>query len=400
MKSFFVADAPRFENEVVTSYFCLASLSVRERKGGGGQYLVLVLADKTGQLEARMWEEFAEVLQSCDEGCYVKAQGQISRYNGKYQITLTRMRSAGQQEVEPADFVPASRFDVGEMDRELRGYVAGFTNEWLKRLVLRFLDDPEIGAAFRIAPAAKKLHHAWLGGLLEHVLFLVRICRATAPFYPEVDPDLLVTGAILHDIGKVRELSWRNSFDYTLEGQLIGHISIGQRLLSEQIAGLEADLRAENAEVSTFPAPLRLLLEHLLLAHHGKLEFGSPKLPMTPEALLLSTLDDLEAKFQTMRSEFTSAAASGRSAEQPTEWVRSMERNLFDSARFLGRTKLASTALDAPSALPLSEVPLAVPTTDTPAPVPAMELPFAAPVPNERAVADEEVPAFTLRLLE
>ncbi len=354
MKSFFVADAPRFENEVVTSFFCLASLSVRERKGGGGQYLALMLADKTGQLEARMWEEFAEALNSCSEGCYVKAQGQISKYNGKFQITLTRMRSAAAEEVDPADFKPVSRFDVGEMDRELRGYVAVFQNVWLRKLVLRFLDHPEIGPAFREAPAAKKLHHAWLGGLLEHVLHLVRVCLAVAPMYPEVDADLLVAGAILHDIGKVRELRWGSAFEYTLEGQLVGHISIGQRLLSEQIAAMDAEAglagSQDGAEPALFPGPLRLLLEHMLLAHHGKLEFGSPKLPMTPEALLLSALDDLEAKFQTVRGEFAAAVSAGRGLDQPTEWVRSMERNLFDSARYL--EQLRPTELDPPVSAP------------------------------------------------
>src|SRR5579875_2788049 len=273
MKDFFVADAPRFENQVVTSFFCLASISLRDRKGGGGQYLALSLSDKTGQLEARMWEEFANVVETCAEGCYVKVQGQISKYNGKFQITLTRMRAAAETEVESADFVPTTQYEVPAMMAELRGYVEAFANPHLRALVLRFFDDPAIGAAFQEAPAAKRLHHAWLGGLLEHVLALVRVCRATAPFYPEVDPDLLVTGAILHDIGKVRELSWRNTFDYTLEGQLIGHISIGQRMLGEQIAALNAEAQDEG---STFPEPLRLLLEHMLLAHHGKLEFGSP----------------------------------------------------------------------------------------------------------------------------
>ena len=217
MKDFFVADAPRFENETVTSFFSLASLSVRERKGGGGQYLALLLADKTGQMEARMWEEFAEALAGCAEGCYVKVQGQVAKYQGKFQITLTRMRSACEPEVDPRDFVPSTQYDVAAMEAELRGYVADFRYVWLRRLILSFLDDPEIGPAFRTAPAAKRLHHAWLGGLMEHVLHLVRICRATAPFYPEVDPDLLTAGAILHDIGKVRELAWANSFTYTLE---------------------------------------------------------------------------------------------------------------------------------------------------------------------------------------
>ncbi len=352
MKEFFVADAAQFENQLVTGFFCLASLSVRERKGGGGQYLALMLADKTGQLEARMWEEFTDALASCSEGCYVKAQGQISKYQGKYQITLVRMRSAGQAEIDPADFVPSSRFDVGAMDAELRGYVAGIGNDWLRRLVLRFLDDPEIGPAFRIAPAAKRLHHAWLGGLLEHVLQLVRVCRAMVPFYPEVDPDLLVTGAILHDIGKVRELSWSNSFQYTLEGQLVGHISIVQRMLGEKIGALNAEARAQAAEQGAapevFPESLRLLLEHMLLAHHGKLEFGSPKLPMTPEALLLSALDDLEAKFETVRGEFAAGTAAARAPDQMSEWVRSMDRAVLDSRRYMEHTGVTNGAVHAP----------------------------------------------------
>lgn len=339
MKEFFIADAPQFENQTITTYFCLSSLSVRERKGGGGQYLALVLADRTGQFDARMWEEFADVLGSCSEGCYVKVQGQVARYQGKFQITLTRMRAAAADEVETADFVPTTRFDVAAMDAELRGYVQAFENHWLRRLVLSFLDDPEVGPSFRTAPAAKRLHHAWIGGLMEHVLHLVRICRAAAPFYPEVNPDLLVSGAILHDIGKIRELSWGTDFRYTLEGQLIGHISIGQRMLADRITALNAEAAAQAAKDGTvpdvFPEPLRLLLEHLLLAHHGKLEFGSPKLPMTPEALLLSTLDDLEAKFETMRNEFAAGVTAGRAPDQPTDWVRSMDRALFDSRRFL-----------------------------------------------------------------
>ena len=331
MKDFFVADAARFDNQVITTYFCLAAIGVRERKGGGGQYLALSLADKTGVFDARMWEEFADVVQQCSEGCYVKVQGQISKYQGKFQITLTKMRSAADSEIETADFIPTTQFDIPAMNTELRGYVEAFSSEPLRRLGFAFLDDPAIGPAFLVAPAAKRLHHAWIGGLLEHVLSLVRICLAAAPFYPEADPDLLVTGAILHDIGKVRELSWRSSFNYTLEGQLIGHISIAQGLLHEKIALLNAE-----PDVELFPDKLRLLVEHMILAHHGRLEFGSPKLPMTAEAMLLSALDDLEAKFQALRNEFAAAKSAGKSAEETTEWVRSMDRALFDSRAYLG----------------------------------------------------------------
>jgi 3'-5' exoribonuclease len=361
MKDFFIADAARFEGQPVTSFFLVASISARDRKPSG-QYLAITLADKSGQFEARMWDDFAEALATCSSGCYVKAQGTVSKYQGKFQITLSKLRLAAAAEVDTADFVPTSQYDIPTMAHELRTYVAAFKNPHLKRLVYAFLDDPTLGPQFIEAPAAKRLHHAWIGGLLEHVLCLVRVCLATAPFYPEVDPDLLVTGAILHDIGKVRELSWGTTFDYTLEGQLIGHISIAQGLLHEKIAilnaeaaalsqddfssrpesALFADVAERPASASApephpgpFPPKLRLLLEHMILSHHGKLEFGSPKLPMTPEAMLLSALDDLEAKFQTLRNEFAAAKTAGRSSNEPTEWVRSMERPLFNSQAWL-----------------------------------------------------------------
>ncbi len=324
MKDFFIADAAKFENARVVSYFALVTVSVREKKGDAGQYLALVLGDKTGQMEARMWEEFADSIGTCNEGCYVKVQGQVSKYQGKFQITLEKMRLAASSEVEPADFQPTTRFDVETMWAELRGLVSAFANEDLRRLVFAFLDDEELAAAYKSAPAAKRLHHAWIGGLLEHVLALVKVCLATAPLYPEVDADLLVTGAILHDIGKVKELKWASSFGYTMEGQLVGHISIAQRMLEEKVRGL-----------LDFPERLRVLVEHMILSHHGRYEFGSPKLPMTPEAILLSALDDLEAKFEAMRREFEGAASAGKKPGELTDWVRSMERPLLNSREYL-----------------------------------------------------------------
>jgi 3'-5' exoribonuclease len=324
MKDFYVADAPRFENAVVTSFFCLSQVTLRERKGNSGQYLALTLTDKTGSLEARMWEEAAEAFADCSEGCYVKVQGQVSKYQGKWQITLTKMRSAAEGEVEPADFQPISEYPSEQMDAELRGIVADFKDADLRRLVLAFLDDPEIGPAFRLAPAAKVLHHAWISGLLEHVLALVKVLKAVAPFYPEVHEDLLLTGAILHDIGKIKELTWKTNFNYTLEGQMIGHISIAQGMLREKVVRLDP-----------FPERLRVLVEHMILSHHGKYEFGSPKLPMTPEAMLLSAMDDVEAKFSALRREFAAAENAGKKPEETTDWVRSMDRPLFNSARWL-----------------------------------------------------------------
>jgi 3'-5' exoribonuclease len=351
MKEFYIADAARFENQAITSFFCISTIGSRDRKGGG-QYLALTLLDKTGQFEARMWEDFADVVGTCNAGCYVKVQGQVSKYQGKFQITVSKMRLAASSEIDTADFIPTTEHDIPTMAAELRGYVAEFRNEHLRALVLIFLDDPQVGAAFMEAPAAKRLHHAWIGGLLEHVLCLVRVCRATAPFYPEVNPDLLLTGAILHDIGKVRELSWKSSFDYTLEGQLIGHISIAQGMLHEKIALLDSTALAVAQPGETpalFPQRLRMLIEHMILSHHGKLEFGSPKLPMTPEAMLLSALDDLEAKFQTLRNEFASAKSTGRAATETTEWVRSMERQLFNSQAYLEAEDLSAEVGDGPA---------------------------------------------------
>lgn len=324
MKDFFIADAPRFEDAVVTSYFVLSSFQLRERRQGGGQFLTATLTDKTGSMPAIMWEDFADSIASCTEGCYVKVQGQITRYQNKFQMALQRLRCAAESEIDPTDYLPITQFDIDQMWDELRGYVSRFTNPDLQRLVFAFLDDPAIAVAYRAAPAAKMLHHAWIGGLLEHVVTLVRVCIATVPFYPEVDPDLLVTGAILHDIGKVRELHWKSSFGYTLEGQLIGHISIAQGMLQEKVRSIEP-----------FPEKLRILVEHMILSHHGKYEFGSPKLPMTPEALLLNTLDDLEAKMQTLRNTFAAAEVQGKGPGEVTDWVRSMERALFNSRDYL-----------------------------------------------------------------
>lgn len=323
MKDFYVADAPRFENAVVTSYFVLSSLQLRDRRQGG-QFISVILTDKTGSLPAVMWEDFADSIAACSEGCYVKVQGQIGRYQGKFQMDLKRFRFAADTEVDPVDYLPVTQFNIDEMWAELRDYVSRFSNLDLRRLVFAFLDDPEIAEAYRTAPAAKMLHHAWLGGLLEHVLTLVRVCLAAVPFYPEVDSDLLVTGAILHDIGKIRELHWKPSFGYTTEGQLVGHINIALGMLQEKVR-----------QLGDFPEKLRVLVEHMILSHHGKYEFGSPKLPMTPEALLLNTLDDLEAKMQTLRNAFAAAAAQGKGPAEFTDWVRSMERPLFNSQAYL-----------------------------------------------------------------
>ncbi|MGC8794710.1 MAG: 3'-5' exoribonuclease YhaM family protein, partial [Bryobacteraceae bacterium] len=247
--------------------------------------------DRTGEIDAKMWDNVAEVMETFDRDDFVRVKGQIQIYNNRPQFTIHKMQRVDASEVDPTDFFPSSQRDPEEMFAELRELVAGMRNPDLKALVDQFLDDEEIAARFKRAPAAKFIHHAYLGGLVEHVLSLARLCQMVAAHYPGVDADLLLTGAVLHDIGKIYELSYERSFAYTTEGQLLGHIAMGLRMLEQKLARLPG-----------FPPRLRALVEHMILSHHGQLEFGSPKVPMFPEALLLHYLDDMDAKMECMRA--------------------------------------------------------------------------------------------------
>jgi 3'-5' exoribonuclease len=323
MKEIYVADLGRFENQAVVSFFAVTSKQLRSRKDGG-QYLALTLGDRTGQLECRMWDNVAECVAGFEQGDVVKVRAEVCRYNGKLQLNVEKVRRASADEFELADYVPQTRKDVQELWSTLVRTVDSFSDPFLQALVRSFLEDPVFAAAFREAPAAKALHHAWLGGLLEHVVSLLGICDVAAQHYPEINRDLLLTGAILHDIGKLEELSWGTSFGYTLQGQLVGHITIGIGMIEKKLVALP-----------DFPPNLRILVEHIVLSHHGKLEFGSPKLPMIPEAVLLNFLDDLDAKMHTMRAEFERHEAQGGQPGEMTDWVRSMDRPLLNTTTFL-----------------------------------------------------------------
>lgn len=323
MKDIFIADLARFEDQTVTAFFAAAMKSLRDKKDGG-KYLALVLTDRTGSMEARMWDNAAEASPEFEQGDVVKLKGQVCRYQERLQIKVERIRAASDGEYDPVDFLPQTSKDVDALWAELNGCVESFRDPHLKALLRSFLDDPEIAAAFRQAPAAKAMHHAWLGGLLEHVVSLLGVCELAAKHYSEIHRDLLLTGAVLHDIGKLQELAWKRSFDYTVEGQLLGHITIGYGMIERKLEALPG-----------FPARLRVLVEHMVLSHHGRYEYGSPKLPMIPEAILLHYLDDMDAKMQTVRSEFSRAAIAGRDGSQMTEWVRALERPLLDTSGYL-----------------------------------------------------------------
>ncbi|HVO62590.1 MAG TPA: OB-fold nucleic acid binding domain-containing protein [Terriglobales bacterium] len=322
MKDFYVSDAPQHENKVIISTFVVAVKQVKPKKTGE-PYLALTLADRSGQLEAKMWDNVSDCIDSFEQDHFVKVKGLINKYNQRFQLTIHKLRRLEESEIEFSDYLPKTTKDIDELWRTLSDFVSAFTDPHLKALVRAFMEDPEIAAAYRCAPAAKTLHHAYIGGLLDHVVSLFRSCDLMCRNYPHVNRDLLMTGAFLHDIGKVHELTYNRAFSYTTRGQLLGHMII-------ELEMLQAKLQL----VPGFPDELKTLIEHLIISHHGEYEFGSPKLPMFPEALMLHYLDDLDSKMESMRAHFEREAALESAW---TSYNASLGRPLLNSAKFLAK---------------------------------------------------------------
>jgi 3'-5' exoribonuclease len=327
MKDIFVADLASFEEgKLFDSFFLVLSRQLRTTQSNK-PYLSLIFCDKTGQLEGRAWEpDDPRVAKDFERGDVVKVRGCISRFNDRLQMKVEQLRKALPVEIDKSDLMPATTYDVETLWRQLLSFVESFTDPHLKLLLSTLLADDKIANAYREAPAAKQLHHAWLGGLLEHVVSLLTLADRVAPHYPILHRDLLLTGVILHDIGKIWELSWDVGFEYTVEGVLLGHIQIGSALAERTIDSLPG-----------FPPRLKTLVLHMILSHHGKLEFGSPKLPMIPESLVLNFIDDLDAKMQAMQSEFDKCAREGKPADELTGRVWALDqRQLLNTRRWLG----------------------------------------------------------------
>ena len=329
MKDIYIADLASFEEgKFFDSFFLVLSRQQRTTQTNK-PYLNVNLCDKTGQIEGRIWDPSdPRIARDFDRGDVVKARGSISRYNDRLQMKVEQLRKALPAEIDKSDLMPATTYNVEELWSKLLAFVDSFTEPHLKLLLTTLLHDPQIASAYREAPAAKQLHHAWLGGLLEHVVSLLTLADRVAPHYPLVHRDLLLTGIVLHDIGKVRELSWDIGFEYTLDGVLLGHISMGASLAERTMDALP-----------DFPPKLKTLVLHLILSHHGKLEFGLPKLPMTPEALALSFIDDLDAKMQAMASEFEKSEREGKGPSELTGKVWALDqRQLLNTRRWLGES--------------------------------------------------------------
>jgi len=357
MKDFFIHDCALQENKVITSTFVVVSKQVKPKKSGE-PYLALTLGDRTGQLESKMWDNVEEVLNAFEQDDFLKVKGLINKYKNRFQLTIHKLRRLGDSEIDYSDYLPKTTKNVDELWQTLVNYVAGFEEPHLKALIQAFMADPEIAQAYRNAPAAKTLHHAYIGGLLDHVVSLFRACDLICRNYPQVNRDLVLAGAFLHDVGKIHELTYNRSFSYSTRGQLLGHMIIELEML-----------QAKLIFIPDFPAELKTLLEHLIISHHGEYEFGSPKLPMFPEALLLHYMDDLDSKMESMRALFE---REGDSENPWTGYSPSLGRPLLNTAKFLAS----------------KTVPAAAPTSDAEPP----EVTETLPLP-ELALRDDADPA-------
>ena len=331
MKAFFVTDAVAHRGRTIRSHFLVAAKQLRDRNNGDGKYLCVTLCDRTGRLEGRVWDNAEACAAGFELNDFVNVEACVEEFNGKLQLKVLKVVRLAPEQIELGDFQRKTTRDIEELWNEVRSTVASFSDPNLQRLVFAFLDDPEIARRFRAAPAAQFMHHAWIGGLLEHVADLLKFCELAAGHFPIIHRDLLLTGAILHDIGKTYELSWERGFEYTLEGRLIGHISIAARLLEEKFQTLP-----------DFPKATRILVEHIVLSHHGSLEFGSPKLPMIPEAVLLHFLDDAEAKMMAIQ-EACQPQSPGASPPVYIDRVRALERPLVNTREYLQQAEQKGT---------------------------------------------------------
>ena len=255
----------------------------------GKPYLNLILQDKTGTIDAKIWEPNSQGIADFDALDYIEVVGEVSRYQGALQASLKRVRKAAENEYLTSDYLPVSRFDNDAMYKTVLDVIDTVKNEYLNKILKKvFVEDEKLSKLFRKSSAAKSIHHGFVGGLMQHTLAVARLCKFYTKAYPALNHDLLITSALLHDIGKTAELSDFPQNDYTDDGQLLGHIVIGAQIVHDKAR-----------EIEGFPEKLLRELTHCILAHHGELEFGSPKKPALMEAMALNLADNTDAKLET-----------------------------------------------------------------------------------------------------
>jgi 3'-5' exoribonuclease len=307
------------EGQSVEDLFMVREM-IRAETRSGKPYLIMTLMDRSGEIAGRLWENADALMDMCEPGNLLQITAQAQAYRGNLQLKIDAVRKVDKDEVDFALFLQTSKKNIADMAREIHSLAISVQNPFCRKLLLEFFDDNDFFKEFQKAPAAKIMHHAYLGGLLEHTLAVSQLAGMLAGFYPSLDRDLLLAGALLHDIGKTREFTFETyPFDYSDKGRLMGHLVLGAEMIQEKISALPG-----------FPEDLSTRLQHLVLSHHGRYEFGSPCLPMMSEAFVLNFLDDLDAKLNFMGRLEEQAQEPGY---QWTDFQRTLERFLFVNGR-------------------------------------------------------------------
>ncbi|MBN1932921.1 MAG: HD domain-containing protein [Desulfobacterales bacterium] len=321
MKTQFVKDLKAGDS--VDDMFALTEKNLAQKKDGNN-FINVVLSDKTGSIKGVVWDNVDALSQTVSSGDPVQIEGIVSEYRGVLQLVIKKMAACSLEALDPLDFIPATRRDIDAMFERILSLTASIEIPYLKKLLDMFWSDTEVVQKFKIAPAAKKMHHAYLGGLLEHSLSMALLVDKIAGHFSGLNRDLLLTGAILHDIGKIREFEYKFSIDYTVAGRLLNHIVIGIQMIEQKLL-----------DIQDFPEEEAYLLKHLIVSHHGSREFGSPEPPKTIEAVLLNYIDEIDAKVTGIRDFI--------STQDPTETWTSYHR-LLERYFYIGKNKEQSDA--------------------------------------------------------
>ncbi len=320
------------ERERIESIFLVRDKITAMAKNGK-PYMTLKLMDRTGEVEGRIWDRVDEFSRQFDKDDFILINAKASVYMGKMQVVIQDLKKIDENLVDLSDFLPVSKRSQADMRQELDQILDSLTDRYIAALLRSFFDDPEFFALYSKAPAAKAMHHVFLGGLLEHSLAVVGLAVDVAARYPQVNRDLLICGALLHDIGKVAELSYRRSFDYTDEGKLLGHIVIGVQMVEDHVR-----------QIDGFPAELSMLIKHLLLSHHGQYDFGSPKRPKFLEAVILNFIDDLDSKINGVQTHID------KEPDREGNWTS--YHRLYDRYFYKGATQTKQVKASEPAFVP------------------------------------------------
>ena len=311
MKKRFITDIKAGDR--VDDIFVLSE-KILSQKRDGNNFLNVTLSDKTGTIKGVVWDNVDQIAAGITSGDFAHVNGSVSDYRGTLQVVIKNMEPFSPDRVDPSDFLPQTSRDIEGMFERLVKRMDSITTDYLKALIDAFFKDKEFVNKFKTAPAGKKMHHAYIGGLLEHTLSMASLADKIAGHYSGIDRDLLLSGAILHDIGKIDEFEYQFKIDYSDKGRLLNHIVIGIEMVDDKLSGIEH-----------FPEDQMLLLKHLIVSHHGTREFGSPEPPKTIEAVLLNYIDEIDSKVNAIRD----FIASEDPDETWTSYHRLLERHFY-----------------------------------------------------------------------